>query len=190
MLIILLSMENNDIVPGFDDESDENLSIRLARCPDISSCLTISLNGYIDTYNSASFQKRILKAISSGFLRIIFDCNSLNYVSSTGIGSFTTFLKMVTPRGGDIIMLNVQPKISEVFQILGFSQFFNLKHNLEDALNFFKGGKNKIQSHVFPKIFGCPICSSKLKAVKAGRFRCSQCKTILLVDNSGQVLLG
>ncbi|MFQ3547304.1 MAG: anti-sigma F factor antagonist, partial [Termitinemataceae bacterium] len=43
---------------------------------------------------------------------------------------------------------------------------------------------------VFPKIFSCPICSKKLKAVKSGRFRCSECKTILAIDNAGQVFLG
>ncbi|MDX9958981.1 MAG: anti-sigma F factor antagonist, partial [Spirochaetia bacterium] len=42
----------------------------------------------------------------------------------------------------------------------------------------------------FPKIFSCPICNKKLKAAKPGRFRCSECKTILAIDNSGQVFLG
>ncbi|MCP4178729.1 MAG: anti-sigma F factor antagonist, partial [bacterium] len=46
------------------------------------------------------------------------------------------------------------------------------------------------KSDIFPKIFRCPICSKKLKASKAGRFRCSECKTILAIDNSGQVFLG
>jgi tRNA(Ile2) C34 agmatinyltransferase TiaS len=43
---------------------------------------------------------------------------------------------------------------------------------------------------VFPKVVSCPICYRKLKAVKAGRFRCSECKNILAIDEAGQVLLG
>ena len=46
------------------------------------------------------------------------------------------------------------------------------------------------ETDVFPKIFKCPICGKKLKATKPGRFRCSECKTILAIDNSGQVFLG
>ena len=121
---------------------------------------------------------------------MIFHCSGLNYVSSTGIGSFTAFLKAVKPRGGDLVLLEIQPKVYEVFQLLGFSQFFNIKDNLDEAIEFFTKGGTKVESEVFPKIFKCPICSKKLKAVKAGRFRCSECKTILAIDNNGQVFLG
>ncbi len=89
-------------------------------------------------------------------------------------------------------MLEIQPKVYEVFQLLGFSQFFNIKDSLEDAIKFFQGGGNSDASDngIFPKTFNCPICSKRLKASRAGRFRCSECKTILAIDNSGQVFLG
>jgi anti-anti-sigma factor len=148
------------------------------------------LTGYIDTYNSNYFQKRLARAIEAGFVRLIFQCGGLNYVSSTGIGSFTAFLKSVKPRGGDLVLLEIQPKVYEVFQLLGFSQFFNIKDNLDDSLNFFRTGSTAATTALFPKIFGCPICSKKLKALKPGRFRCSECKTILAIDNAGQVFLG
>jgi len=184
-------MNNNDIVPGFDDEKDDSLKIRLQKVDSVENCLTLFLTGYIDTYNSNFFQKRVGKAIEAGFVRLIFNCGGLNYVSSTGIGSFTAFLKAVRPRGGDIVLLEIQPKVYEVFQLLGFSQFFNIKDNSDEALNFFKqGGEQGQAASVFPKIFSCPICNKKLKASKPGRFRCSECKTILAIDNAGQVFLG
>jgi anti-anti-sigma factor len=150
------------------------------------------LNGYIDTYNSNFFQKRIAKVVEAGYVNLIFNCAALNYVSSTGIGSFTSFLKMVKPKGGDIVLLEIQPKVYEVFQLLGFSQFFNIKDDAEDALNFFgrDTSSSNPTSEVFPKIFACPVCSKKLKATKSGRFRCSECKTILAIDDQGQVFLG
>jgi len=183
-------MSNNDIVPGFDEEKDESLKIRLEKVDTVDGGLILFLTGYIDTYNSNFFQKRVTRAVEAGFTRLIFHCGGLNYVSSTGIGSFTAFLKAVKPRGGDLVLLEIQPKVYEVFQLLGFSQFFNIKDNLEEAKEFFKKGGVTVESDVFPKIFKCPICSKKLKATKAGRFRCSECKTILAIDNSGQVFLG
>ena len=183
-------MTNNDIVPGFDDEKDESLKIKLQKVNEAEGCLVLYLTGYIDTYNSNYFQKRVAKAIEAGFIRLIFQCGGLNYVSSTGIGSFTAFLKSVKPRGGDLVLLEIQPKVYEVFQLLGFSQFFNIKDNLEDSVNFFKTGISPEKDSVFPKVFTCPICSKKLKAVKPGRFRCSECKTILAIDNAAQVFLG
>ena len=183
-------MVNNDIVNGFDDEKDESLKIKLQKVNEADGCLILYLTGYIDTYNSNYFQKRVQKAIEAGFIRLVFQCGGLNYVSSTGIGSFTAFLKAVKPRGGDLVLLEIQPKVYEVFQLLGFSQFFNIKDNLEDSINFFRKGTIKEAVSLFPKIFSCPICSKKLKALKPGRFRCSECKTILAIDNAGQVFLG
>ncbi|MFP4484739.1 MAG: STAS domain-containing protein [Spirochaetaceae bacterium] len=183
-------MNNNDIVPGFDEEKDESLKIRLQKVDSVDGSLILYLTGYIDTYNSNFFQKRVTRAVEAGYTRLIFHCGGLNYVSSTGIGSFTAFLKAVKPRGGDLVLLEIQPKVYEVFQLLGFSQFFNIKDNLDEAIEFFKKGGVTVESDVFPKIFKCPICSKKLKATKAGRFRCSECKTILAIDNSGQVFLG
>ena len=183
-------MTNNDIVPGFDEEKDESLKIRLQKVDSADGCLILYLTGYIDTYNSNFFQKRVNRAVEAGFIRLVFHCGGLNYVSSTGIGSFTAFLKAVKPRGGDLVLLEIQPKVYEVFQLLGFSQFFNIKDNLDEAVEFFSKGTTKVESDLFPKIFKCPICSKKLKATKPGRFRCSECKTILAIDNTGQVFLG
>jgi len=183
-------MLNNDIVPGFDDEKDESLKIKLDKITEAPRCLLLSLTGYIDTYNSNFFQKRIQKAIESGFVRLIFQCGSLNYVSSTGIGSFTAFLKTVKPQGGDLVLLDIQPKVYEVFQLLGFSQFFNIKENLPDSIQVFNSDQPEVKPSIFPKVVACPICYKKLKAVKPGRFRCSECKSILAIDEAGQVLLG
>ncbi len=183
-------MGNNDIVPGFDIEKDDSLKIRLQKIDSVKGCIVLYLTGYIDTYNSNLFQKRVSKAIDAGFTKLIFHCGSLNYVSSTGIGSFTHFLKAVKPRSGDLVLLEIQPKVYEVFQLLGFSQFFNIKDSLDEAVAFFGAEGSAASDDIFPKIFRCPICSKKLKATRAGRFRCSECKTILAIDNSGQVFLG
>ena len=54
-------MNNNDIVPGFDEEKDDSLKIRLQRVDSVEGCLVLYLTGYIDTYNSNFFQKRVPK---------------------------------------------------------------------------------------------------------------------------------
>lgn len=181
---------NNDIVPGFDDEKDDSLKILLDKVEEAPRCLMLSLTGYIDTYNSNFFQKRVQKAIETGFVRLIFQCSGLNYVSSTGIGSFTAFLKAVKPQGGDIVLMEIQPKVYEVFQLLGFSQFFNIKETLADSILFYNSDKPEEKPSPFPKVVSCPICSKNLKAVKPGRFLCSECKNVLAIDANAQVLLG
>jgi anti-anti-sigma factor len=187
-------MTNDEIVSGFDIEKDDSLKIELRRIEGVANGLIFILTGYIDTYNSTSFQRRISRAIESGFIKLIFVCSGLNYVSSTGIGSFTAFLKSLKSLSGDMVLQDLQPKVFEVFQLLGFSQFFYICDTADKAIDRLRGGsvsaKIAEREEVFPLVFECPICSKKLKAVKAGRFRCSECKTILGVDGSGAVTLG
>ena len=186
-------MENNNaIIPGFDNEKDDSLTISLRKAEGVSRCIFIYLSGYIDTYNSSFFQKQITKVIEAGFINLIFNCSSLNYVSSTGIGSFTVFLKVVKPKGGDVVLLEIQPKVYEVFQLLGFSQFFNIKNTADEALSFFSNGGSaaSTESSVFPLIISCPVCNKKLRATKSGRFRCSGCRSILAINDAGEVTLG
>ena len=57
-------MANNDIIIGFDDEKDDSLKIRLQTFEHMKELLVLYLSGYIDTYNSNYFQKRVAKAIA------------------------------------------------------------------------------------------------------------------------------
>lgn len=180
-------MNNNDIVPGFDDEQDANLAIALSKVEEVPACIVVSLSGYIDTYNSRFFQNQIERVIASGFAKLIFNCAELNYLSSTGIGSFMVFLKAVKPNGGDVVLLQTQPRVYEVFQLLGFVQYFVKKDTLEEAIRYFANPNSEAVRDVFPKVFACPICSKKLRSPKPGRFRCTECKTILAINNEGQV---
>ena len=131
------------------------------------------------------------RLIESGYIKILFNCSELNYVSSTGIGAFTSFLKSVKQKRGDVVLSFLQPKVYEVFQLLGFSKFFNITTSLDEAGQILSGQKQeeKVKSN-FPKIFRCPICKKNLKASRAGRFRCSECKTILNIDEESHVFLG
>ena len=183
-------MTNNKIVPGFDDTQIDNLKIKLQSIDEIKNCLLVFLTGYVDTYNSTLFQKQIQKVIDAGYVKLIFQCNSLNYVSSTGIGSFTALLKTVKHHGGDMILSQIHPKVYDVFHMLGFFKFFNIRYNLDDSIDFFKTYKNPEKISVFPAVVSCPICIKKLRAIKSGRFRCSKCKSILAVNEVGSVLFG
>ena len=129
-------MNNNDIVPSFDEEKDESLRIKLEKVEGVEGCLVLYLGGYIDTYNSNFFQKRINRAVESGFIRLIFNCGGLNYVSSTGIGSFTAFLKAVKPRGGDLVLLETGlPPWANTLVYLPFLQLYAYYRSLSKGLN-------------------------------------------------------
>lgn len=166
-------MSNDAIVPGFDNEKCEGLDIALRRIEELEGGLLLSLDGYLDSQNSECFSRRVTRAIDAGFIRLVFNMQQYKHVPSRGIGSFTTFLKTVKPRGGDIVLIRIDPKVHEVFQLLGFSQFFNIRNTLDEAIAFFTSAATP-RTPEFPVVFRCPICSHKVRAAKPGRFRCKE----------------
>jgi len=177
---------NNEIVPGFDSESDNSLNLKLQKIEGMERGLVIYASGYIDTYNSNSFRKRAEKAVEAGFVRLVIDMSGVNFASSTGVGALIYLLKMVKPRNGDVVLMAIQPRVNEVLQLLGFSQFFPIKENLNESLAYLVGHSDL---PVFPKVFRCPVCSKRLRATKSGQFRCVECRTILVVNQAATVSL-
>lgn len=178
---------NNDIVAGFDKEKNDSIRLKIRKIQDIEGGLVVYASGYIDTYNSESFRKRIEKAVETGFVRIVVDMSGITYVSSASIGAFTYLLRIVRPQSGDMILTQVQPKVYGIFQLLGFSQFFFFTESLDQSIAHFT---DQLESPLFPKALVCPVCCRRLKASKAGRFRCSECKTILTIDQASDARLG
>lgn len=161
----------------------DSLKLNIEDIANNSDAIILKLDGLIDTYNSSDLQKEVTNVISS-YTKIIFDCSKLTYVSSTGVGTFTVFLKNAKEKNGTIVLANLQTKVLEVFQLLGFSKFFTIVDNLDEGLKSL--GILTPQS-CFPKIFECPSCNKKLKASKSGKFRCIQCSTIICISEEGVV---
>lgn len=182
-------MDNNALISGFDESTNDSLKIILSSCQELKDGIIIALDGYIDIYTSQFFQNQVQKIVEAGYINLIFDCKSLNYVSSTGIGVFSSLLKNIKLQSGDIILVNMPEKVLEVFQLLCFSQLFQFRDSIEEAIKFFRQ-EVETEVSVFPMVFGCPVCSKRLKTTSAGRFRCSECKSILAVDEQGKVLVG
>ena len=179
---------NNDIIVGFDDEKNNDLFIDLVKIEKIPKCISFEMKGQIDTYNSHWFQKKVNMAINAGFTNLIFICYGISYMSSTAVGSFAAVFKTLGPMSGNMAMIGINQRVMDVFKILGFEQFFFFGQYREDAITYFETKLNKKNS-VYPRVFACPICDKKLKAIKEGKYRCPSCKSILGLDSKGQVLL-
>lgn len=96
--------------------------------------------GYLDTYNTAEFSREVNSVIAAGARNLVFDLSKVTYISSTPIGSFTTFLQQVKRAGGDMVLLKPTARVLEVLKLLGFASFFNVEDSLEEALEHFPPG--------------------------------------------------
>lgn len=179
------------MIPNFvmPDDTDTQVSVRMEPEVLAPDAIIIHLVGYIDTYNSQFFAKQMQAVLDAGYSKVILACRGINYISSTGVGAFTSILKTVGARGM-VVIAEAQQKVIEVFQLLGFASFFRIFDSLDEAKEAVLNPKAAtVSNNPFPKVMDCPICSKKLKISKPGTFRCPECKVGLIVDETGNVSL-
>lgn len=183
-------MSNDEIIQGFDTETDEDLHLSLQRAGGVEAGLIVYLAGIITTHNALFFQKQGIKLIESGYTRLILHCGELTHISSTGLGSLLVLLKSVRSRGGELILAAMQPQVQDRLHLLGFAPVFIIRGSLDASLRVFRSMASVELVPAFPRILPCPVCSKKLDVLKQGRFRCGECKAILAIDKQGKVCLG
>jgi anti-anti-sigma factor len=96
-------------------------------------CL-LAPKGRIDTMNARIFEGEINELIENGYISIILDLGELEYISSSGLRVVLTTRKKLIPLGGYIRLCNLQPSVSEVFEISGFSNIVPLFIDVDSAV--------------------------------------------------------
>jgi anti-anti-sigma factor len=95
--------------------------------------LVFYLRGDLDTQNSHTFIDLFESIEKEGLRpeRVVADCSGLEYISSTGIGSFTTILIKCRIRGISFSLSRLSDKVWSVLSDLGFDRYF---HIVDDPL--------------------------------------------------------
>ncbi len=94
----------------------------------------LSVHGRIDTITAASFENVVLEVIEKGVLRIVVDCDGLEYISSSGLRVFLVAQKKMMSTSGVLKLSGLQPPIQEIFDISGFSQIFSIFPDVDAAV--------------------------------------------------------
>jgi len=94
----------------------------------------LELSGRLDTSNYESFSDELFKKLDEGDKHIIVDMEGLDYISSSGLRVFLSALKKMKDNNGELALCCMSDKITEVFDISGFSTIFKIFVRLDDAL--------------------------------------------------------
>lgn len=100
----------------------------------INQFSVLNIDGRIDTTNSAAFEAEIDEIFKTGEKELIFNCNGLSYISSSGLRVFLVAQKKTIAMKGKLYLCNLQPSIREIFIISGFSTIFRIFDTLEEAV--------------------------------------------------------
>jgi len=98
----------------------------------------LALKGYLDAHTAPRFEAAVEEELRAGHSRLVVDCSGLDYISSAGLGVFMTFIDEARQAGGDIKLAAIQPKVYQIFDVLGFPALFDIQPTVEDALARFE----------------------------------------------------
>ncbi|MGA2131392.1 MAG: STAS domain-containing protein [Bryobacteraceae bacterium] len=99
----------------------------------------LALNGYLDAHTAPQFEKVIQEEFDHGHYRLLVDCAALTYISSAGLGVFMSFIEDLREKGGDLKICAATEAVGQVFEILGFSELFDILPDRAAALQRFAG---------------------------------------------------
>jgi anti-anti-sigma factor len=94
----------------------------------------LKIKGRIDTIHSTDLEAEVNRIFDSGEKNLIFNCNEMNYISSSGLRVFLVVQKKAISLQGKLNLCNMQPAIKEIFVISGFSNLFRIFDTQEEAL--------------------------------------------------------
>jgi anti-sigma B factor antagonist len=102
--------------------------------PDVT---IIHVRGYLDAHTAPDFEQALQKARDDGQLRIVIDCERLDYISSAGLGVIVDTYRDLSRKGGEIKVAGMSPSIADIFDILGFAKIIGAHVSLAEALESF-----------------------------------------------------
>lgn len=91
-----------------------------------TDALKIELSGDIDLGNAEAFYNEVLNAYMGASADILFDCEKLNFIDSTTLGTFVKILKNIKQNGHTMRLANLQPKIKKLFVICSLDKIMEI----------------------------------------------------------------
>jgi anti-sigma B factor antagonist len=82
----------------------------------------IALIGEIDASSSIELDLAIAKSVGEGFSRILIDCNSLEYISSAGLGVFMSYIEEFKEQKIKMVLFGMNDRVANTFEILGLNE--------------------------------------------------------------------
>ncbi|MBO6132947.1 MAG: STAS domain-containing protein [Lachnospiraceae bacterium] len=85
------------------------------------------LSEKLDTRNSKQVQDELNKLVDGDTDSLVMDFSKNTYISSAGIRVVLTMQKMLSKKGGELILKNVPGPVKEIFDVTGYSRFLNIQ---------------------------------------------------------------
>lgn len=92
------------------------------------------LEGRIDSEGAVDLDMALQAATAEGKCKMILDMSQVRYINSAGLRTLADILTQNKQNGGDLRLVNLNPKVQRIFQIIGFDKFFAIYGTVDEAI--------------------------------------------------------
>ncbi len=114
-----------------------------SRIIDHNEIQIIKLKGYLDAHTAPMLEENFTQLISKNKFNIVVNFKDLNYISSAGLGVFMAYIEKIRENNGDIKLTEMNEKVFNIFDLLGFPLLYEIFDKDEQAINKFLGNKSE-----------------------------------------------
>ena len=103
----------------------------------------LTISGRLQAPEAAQLQERLNQLFAEGRFRLLLDLKNLEYISSAGLRVLIEARKRAREwkltdfDRGDVRVVNLPPRIKEVFDLTGFTSLFQIYDDLVEAVGSF-----------------------------------------------------
>ena len=98
----------------------------------------LRLEGYVDAHTFTEFEEELTRLVESGQYNLLLDLEKLTYINSTGLGLLMATFRQVRQQNGDLVIAKMSDKITNIFNLLGFSRLIHTYATEEEAMSKFQ----------------------------------------------------
>lgn len=95
----------------------------------------LKLNGRLDASTAGKLEDALRELTSQEKMRILVDCQQLEYISSAGLRVLLATAKELQKRSGKIFLSSLNANVKQVFEISGFTSIFPIYETAEKAVS-------------------------------------------------------
>lgn len=97
-----------------------------------SSAVTLVLAGKIDAEAAAVLDTELSRSLTAPVKTAVFDMQNVDFIASAGVGVLIKAKASLTKKGGDVAMINLQPQIKKVFEIIQMLPALNIFESVRE----------------------------------------------------------
>ena len=121
------------------------MSLTITITPESDNGKRISIAGSLDSNTAPQLQQRVNEEINESVDPTVIDFKNLDFLSSAGLRVIFKTKKIMDNSGGRFLLVNLQPQIKKVFEIIKALDGMNVFKNQEEMDDYLAAMQNKVK---------------------------------------------